>query len=112
MRIVLENFAIKPKARPRLGAGGRVYSPTSSHERSLAWELRAHYPGVRYESPVSVECAMFGKQRGDLDNCIKTLLDALQKAGIIKNDKQVRRIVAEYVDSETKSVIVEIDECR
>lgn len=37
----------------------------------------------------------------DIDNCLGGPLDLLQKAGVIKNDKQVRRVVAEkFFDSE------------
>ena len=37
----------------------------------------------------------------DIDNCLGGPLDLLQKAGVIKNDKQVRRVIAEkFFDSE------------
>lgn len=36
----------------------------------------------------------YPNQRSDLDNCLKILLDCLQKVGAIKNDNKCTRIVA------------------
>lgn len=40
-------------------------------------------------------------QRGrDIDNILKGLLDALEHAGIYRNDRQIRRLAMEFLESE------------
>lgn len=38
------------------------------------------------------------EKRRDLDNYVKPILDMLVKAGIIRDDRYVKRIIVEYVD--------------
>jgi Holliday junction resolvase RusA-like endonuclease len=93
-----------PKARPRFNTKtGRVYTPLSSQ---LAEDLVAsilHYDLRQLgdaEVTVKIEFGFSTRKSGDLDNCAKLVLDAMQKARIIDNDRQVRalRIFAEDVD--------------
>jgi len=46
-----------------------------------------------------------GNMRPDIDNAAGGVLDAMQDAGIIGNDKQVRRITATVLRGEPRTVI-------
>lgn len=46
-------------------------------------------------------CPPKGKQRGDLDNRIKAILDFLQRSTIISNDKHCERITAYWAHPST-----------
>ncbi len=47
---------------------------------------------------VTVEVYPPDRRRRDLDNCLKSLLDALEKGGAYENDSQIVRLVAEKRD--------------
>lgn len=79
---------IIPKARPRVTQNG-VYMPPAYAE----WKLLATHefrkvfvPVIRY--PVAVRVVLTGKHQrgGDSDNVVGSVLDALQDAGILKQD--------------------------
>ncbi len=44
--------------------------------------------------------------RGDIDNCIKVVLDALAMAGVIQNDKLVQKLEIERIEGITSHVVV------
>ncbi len=94
-----------PKGRPRLLAGGRVYTP----KQTKAWEGRACLLarlqwGSRapYDAPCHVEviATYQGAEDGyytggaDLDNIVKAALDALQLAGVYTTDRTVVKLTA------------------
>ena len=91
MITIMIDHPIQPKTRPRLGRGGNVYSPSAQAEKGLAWEFRAQAGTFETSEPVAlfIEIAY---SKGDLDNYLKTICDALQKSSIVKNDKQVVEI--------------------
>lgn len=97
-----------PKQRPRL-VSGRVFTPSKTHaaEELIAWKARA--AGVRIStSDVSVTVGFHftGKRRGDIDNLVKTVLDALNGVAYV-DDRQVLHLQAAVVlgASEAKTVI-------
>lgn len=60
----------------------------------------------RFEFHVKV---FYPSNRSDLDNCLKVILDCLQKAKAIKNDNQCVKIVAEkFIDKERPRIEFEI----
>lgn len=77
----------------RRGRGGRLYIEQGVRTAldTLHLQLNAHpgRPKMPLEGPVRVVVRVFGAMRHDADNQATTLLDLLQKAGYIKNDKQV-----------------------
>jgi len=109
MNIVIEDYICSPKARPRLGKGGNVYSPSTKGENGLAWMMKAyvleHHPNekIPIEGKISVVIVVLSEKnlRGDIDNYEKFFYDALQKSGIIVNDKQIRRKFTELIESAT-----------
>ncbi len=79
-----------PKGRPRRGRHG-FYTPqrTQAAEGAIAWEAVA--AGAKFAGPVRVEVDFYGG-RGDIDNLAKTVLDGLQKGGLLENDSQVKKL--------------------
>lgn len=97
-----------PKQRPRL-VSGRVFTPSKTHaaEELIAWKARA--AGVRISTDVvSVTVGFYftGQRRGDIDNLVKTVLDALNGVAYV-DDRQVLHLQAAVVlgASEAKTVI-------
>jgi len=112
-------FAGKPKARPRLNANGPTFMPKDYMEwkdRVIEWarfsrlhkqriEGTVHIYAVFDTDKILVEVTPCGHKRpkgvgGDLDNLVGGLLDALQGAGVIDNDRNVMEIVASFADPE------------
>jgi Holliday junction resolvase RusA-like endonuclease len=115
MRLDIYNCEIKPKARPRFGYGGTIYSPTKKSEDALAWRLcdaviHEYGQKISYDHPVQVKIAIYSRQplRGDSDNYAKTVLDALEKAGILENDKLVKELQIKLWSGLSPRLIVEI----
>jgi len=101
-----------PAARPRV-VGGHAYTPAryESWKQEASWRLHTQ-TSARYDGPVSVTVVVRRDRveieldetadtrpkglRGDLDNYVKGVLDALQDAGIIRDDRQVHELHATF----------------
>lgn len=126
--MISQKFAIhgKPhgKGRPRVTARGghaRAYTPASTRE----WEADAVAQIIKQrvrgygDAPIAVQIvAIYGKnprievavnevfegsvraKRPDLDNIVKSVLDAMQAAGVVTDDKTVCVLHAEKLDGE------------
>lgn len=102
-----------PCSRPRVTKTGRVFYPAkySNFKRYACIQLHSQYKGEPIEGALEVEVLVLStrpkskikkktedvriprfKARGDLDNQLKTVLDALQESGVIKNDSQIYKI--------------------
>lgn len=104
MRQVLNlqlDLEIVPKGRPRMGRGGRFYTPQRTRDcedllkEGVVAEMKKTKQRMVY-GPVEVHLKLFSSRKPDLDNQIKTALDGIQGA-IIEDDRQVRAIYAERV---------------
>lgn len=83
-RDIYETWTAEAKTAARLQAGGRV----------IGEEYHLHL--------------VLPLGRGDPDNCIKALQDACQAAGVIRNDKLLRRLVLDVdVTRETPTALLE-----
>jgi Holliday junction resolvase RusA-like endonuclease len=97
--------------RPR-SLGARHFTPRRVLEAEdvIAWHVRA--AGVRFGGlDVELRIELWSKTtlRGDVDNYAKTVLDALEKAGAIDNDRQVRRLDVQFVvGTETEKIVVHL----
>ena len=103
----------KSKERPRLGRGGRVFTPSTTlkeEERVYREWVRQDGEPAEEEDAIMIELyAYFKKPKKskfkngifpihlkDIDNILKLLLDALQGEGkCFKNDSQVIRVFAQ-----------------
>jgi len=102
----------KVKARPRLGKGGRVYTPktTGDFEKLVA----AAYDGPTFEGPVEVDVRLCSEgfwltirestierpkylKRGDIDNFFKAVGDGLNQVAF-EDDKQIHGMSARFSD--------------
>jgi Holliday junction resolvase RusA-like endonuclease len=89
-------------------AGKQVYIAPSyvkwkNHADALLMSQRGwmlHRVTGQFEVEIAL-CPPKGHQRGDLDNRIKAILDFLQRATIVSNDKHCQRITAYWAHSST-----------
>ena len=110
--LVFPDYLPKPKQRPRLGYRGNVYSPSKRAEESLAWRIKAS-TDIRYIGraiKVSVKLFHIKALRGDSDNYLKFVLDALEKSTLIDNDRNVVATSIEKIRSDKNETQIEIEE--
>lgn len=89
-----------PKARPRLGRRGRVFTPqkTLDYEALVAVCARQSIPeGWSLEDSYHVTAVFYYDSNvfGDLDNTAKSILDGLNQASVWLDDKHVSRLTVE-----------------
>ena len=102
------------KQRPRLGRGGRVYTPKATHryERSVASAFLVATGGRRcagYRGPVemSIRCVYATMHRRDLDNVVKAVCDGLNGIAYA-DDCQVVSIRAERCQGGEERTEIEV----
>jgi crossover junction endodeoxyribonuclease RusA len=93
------NFVVPPKNNRYFRSGSAVFIPryiTESIEDAV-FILKSMYSYPPIDKPVSVEVTYTFKdnRKRDLDNLTKTLLDVLEEAGILYDDKFVYKLVIE-----------------
>lgn len=94
-RAVSENRRMIPGKQ-----GRHVSNPEyRAFKESVAWTCKAH--GEYFDCPVSVRLHLILNPRMDAQNVVKPVLDALEIAGVIHNDRQVRRF---YFDREDRGL--------
>lgn len=106
----------QPKERPRLGKGGRVYTPskTRRYEEAVAWCALSEGLRLRQGDRVHVEVEFWlCPVTGDVDNRVKAVLDGLQRACPAWDDRDVvsvtaRQVACERRDDESTMVTVEV----
>ncbi len=95
-----------PKGRARTVTTSRgktrTYTPerTVAAEEEIAWRAKA--TRVRFDHAVDVELDVVfcvKRYRGDPDNLLKLVADALEKGGVYENDRQVTKTTAEIIVS-------------
>lgn len=100
-----------PMERPRVSRG-RAFTPTRTRAavRSLAWDLRvARGMGADLRGPVALAVLFFraDRRRCDVDNLLKTVLDAGTEARLWLDDSLVRAVAARVaVDREAPRTAV------
>lgn len=77
-------------------------------EKDFINQVRGNAPFVPIEHDVELKCEIYyPSNRNDLDESL--VMDCLQKAGIIKNDRQIKRkIISGFVDKEQPRVEIEL----
>jgi Holliday junction resolvase RusA-like endonuclease len=82
----------KGKARPRI-CGRRAFMPKDYTDWKKNFGKQWPRPVTAFDQTIHVETHFFtktGNSRSDMDNAHAAVLDALQDAGIIVNDRQVK----------------------
>jgi crossover junction endodeoxyribonuclease RusA len=87
-----------PKARPRMGANGHVYTPaeTKAAEGAVGWAARGALRSTKPTTEplsITVEFHVADRRRRDVDNLLKTVLDGLNTIAF-KDDSQVVHVDA------------------
>jgi Holliday junction resolvase RusA-like endonuclease len=86
-------------ANRRLEPGGGRWHAGEDYKAfrdSLTWALKGH--AERFTGPVSVRLFVVLGAQMDSDAIIKPCLDALELAGVVENDRQVRHICVHRED--------------
>ena len=103
--------APRPKQRPRRSAAGSWYTPRATQRYEEAVAAYALAAGARGRpGPFAVRAALYfpDRRRRDADNCVKTLLDALN--GLLwTDDAEVTQLeVAKHLDPINPRAEVEV----
>lgn len=101
-----------PKARPRFGKQGNVYTParTKQYEELVAWKTKEVI-----KEPLTGNVAVYikvyvkGDVFPDLDNIAKSILDGMNKVAYY-DDKQVACLAVQRIKSREEKVEVELEE--
>lgn len=105
-----------PKKRARV-VDGRAFTPaeTVAYEQAIGWAWREQHHSAPAEGPIRVsvavrECNRPPQRRGDLDNYVKSALDALNGLAW-KDDRQVTWIEA-HINREAAQpgMVIEVEE--
>ena len=103
---------VSKKNSYRRGQNGGMFKPAevTAFEEAVGWELRAQkfYP---VEGPFVIVATFTLKNKlQDLDNVFTSLLDALEKGGLFKNDRElVQAVIRKRVDKENPHVTLSIE---
>lgn len=97
------------KARPRVGAGGRVYSDAELVAAEVRTGLLLRQGVGQLEDNLAVACLFYRptRHRIDCDNMIKHVCDAGTRGGVWKDDSQITAIagVIEYDPDRPRTVL-------
>lgn len=79
-------------------------------EKEFATLLLGQYKGEPIDYPIAIDIniTVKDKRRGDLDNLVTSVLDALEKARIIDNDKLILKINAQLFKGDMPKVEIKI----
>lgn len=109
--IVIPGRAV-PKARPRLGRNGNVYTPrrTKQYEELVGWKAKEVIKQP-FEGSISLQIRVYVRRNvfPDLDNIAKSVMDGLNGAAY-KDDRQVSCLTIQRIQGQEEKVEIEIDE--
>ncbi len=105
------------KARPRVTRSGHCFMPNKYTKWKKDFGLRAIYgwgASGQVNRPFGISIAIVtksGKMRSDIDNCAGSILDALQDAKLIGNDRDCRQLSVSLRQGKVPVIAVTIQEC-
>ena len=92
----------RPKARARRGAGGRWYTPqvTKAYEEAVGMAARTAGARTPYDGAVRLHIVLWlpDRRRRDLDNCAKSICDALNGIAYLDDAQIAELFVRRYMD--------------
>jgi|GEM_PF-6891064 len=111
-RVVIETRPV-PKARPRLGINGRMYTPreTKQFEGLISWCTRSVVKKP-IEKPVRVNIDVYSKTRADLDNIAKAILDGLSGIAFIDDRQVVDLRIRKLLPTDCEKIVISIRETK
>lgn len=91
---------------------GKVYQGKQKEIDAFIWQLRDQTKDIS-TLPIKIQqkaiLEIYSDNRNDLDNQICTILDILQDAGVVENDRLIRHIEAsKYHDIKNPRVKIEL----
>lgn len=85
----------------------------SEYKETLAWHLKLHLkPKTPLFSDITIKRLSFYRktnQRADIDNLLKSVMEALAMSGYIANDRQVTRVEEMTVEHGSNNPRIEIE---
>ena len=103
------------KSRPRVTRSGHAFMPSKYVKWKKDFATRAVFawrPWPKITGSFSIKITIgtkSGKMRSDLDNSAGSVLDALQDAGLIANDRDCRQLMARIITSDAPGILVEVE---
>lgn len=104
------------KARPRVTRSGHCYMPSAYSKWKKDFALRAKYgwgdsPAITNTFGIAIAIiTKSGKMRSDIDNAAGSILDALQDAKLIGNDRDCRELSVSLRQGKAPVIAVTIHE--
>ena len=106
------------KARPRVTKSGHAFMPSSYTKWKKDFALRARFqwgsePAIT--APFAIHIVLTttsGKMRSDIDNCAGSVLDSLQDAKLIANDRDCRELMIRLERGEVAGIHVTVAEIQ
>ena len=93
-------------------ARGRIFQSKQKEIDALIWQLKAiNVPRYNFPitTPIKLFVSLYGDDRKDFLGQLETIGDILQDSGIIKNDRQIKNIVAKKEVKRNHMVIIKVD---
>lgn len=101
-----------PKARPRLGKRGNVYTPTRTkeYEQLVGWCAKQHIQET-IDGDIALHIKVYVKNNifPDIDNIAKSIMDGLNGVAY-KDDKQVSCLTVQRIKGNEEKVEIELEE--
>lgn len=100
-----------PKARPRLGVNGKMYTPreTKEFEELVGWCTRSVVKKPT-EKPVRVNIDVYSRTRADIDNIAKAILDGLSGIAFLDDRQVVDLRIRKLPPEDCEKIVVSIRE--
>ncbi len=104
------------KARPRVTRSGHAFMPNKYTKWKRDFAIRACFqwgPSPPITVPFAIHIVLTtasGKMRSDIDNCAGSVLDSLQDAGLITNDRDCRELMIRLERGKVAGIHVTIAE--
>lgn len=105
--------ALNHAYRASVARSGRPYTYKTS--KAKRWQAdstliinAARKRKTTITDPVKVEIKLYLKRDRDIDSSFKLLLDVLEISGVIKNDRQIVKLIASKTKSKCDKVVVDV----